>query len=283
MLELNLSLVIYKPNLKDLDKLFHSLSIQQDIKFKLYIWDNSPKKNDISHRTLDIDYRHGRENIGFGRGHNANFKRAIESEFFLVINPDIYFDDPLLFRKLINRMKSHPQVLLSSVRILNPDGSIQECHRLLPTFNDIFKRFVLGMLKIYKAEDHRYTLSHIDKTKTFICPNISGAFMLFVSNAFNELNGFDEGIFLYFEDIDISRRCYSLSLGTNTVFGELHVYHSWGRAGYKSFEIFKIHMLSVAYYFQKYGVFNDKFTWEANRQLKENVYPFEDRDYGAHS
>ena len=88
--------------------------------------------------------------------------------------------------------------------------------------------------------------------------------MVFRSELYKDVGGFDEGIFLYFEDIDLSRRCHFATNGKNLVFGELTAYHSWARAGYKSMEIFKIHMLSTAYYFQKYGVFRDEYAKSVN-------------------
>lgn len=263
MLDFSISLVTYNPNFDDLNKLFHSLSIQKDVSFEFLVWDNSPRRNDIKAQ-FPIDYKIGIENVGYGKGHNNNFKRARSSKFFLVINPDIYFDDPYFLKKIKDRMEASPEIGLSSVRLLNPDGSNQDMHRQLPYLKDIAKRFIFQKLKIYNPETHKYTLSHIDKTKDFICPSIGGSFMIFRTELYEKVGGFDEGIFLYFEDIDLSRRCHFETSEKNTVFGELTAYHAWGRAGYKNIEIFKIHMLSTAYYFQKYGVFNDKYADQIN-------------------
>lgn len=267
MLDLSISLVIYNPNYSDLKKLFDSIKLQTGVSFEVLVWDNSPNKSDMSFANIPLGYQKGVGNLGYGRGHNENFKRASNSKYFLVINPDIYFDDPHFFTKIIERMKADPQVGLSSVRLLNPDGTNQDMHRLLPNLSDIAKRFVYQKLKIYDPKKHKYTLMHVDKTKDFVCPSIGGSFMFFRSDVYRQLNGFDEEIFLYFEDIDISRRAHFETEGGNRVFGELTAYHAWGRAGYKSVEIFKIHMLSTAYYFQKYGVFRDRYTKKINDKL----------------
>jgi len=260
MLDLTISLCIYNPNHEDLKKLFHSISLQQGVSYEILVCDNSPNVSDLSYSPLKLDYKKSMINLGYGRAHNENLKRAHPSKYFLVINPDIYFDDPHFFKKILNRMESAPEIGLSSIRLLNPDGTTQDMHRLLPHLSDIAKRFIYQKLKIYNPQTHKYTLNHIDKTKDFICPSIGGSFMLFRTDLYKELNGFDEEIFLYFEDIDISRRAHFVTGGTNTVFGELTAYHAWGRAGYKNFEIFKVHILSTAYYFQKYGVFRDNYT-----------------------
>ena len=266
MLDLSISLVVYNPNFEDLNKLFHSLALQRDVTFEFLIWDNSSSKNSIQ-APFPVDYKIGFSNVGYGTGHNENFKRVSPSSLFLVINPDIYFDDPYLLKKIVDRMRAAPEIGLSSIRLLNPDGTNQDMHRLLPRLSDIAKRFIFQKLKIYDPKTHKYTLSHVDKTKDFVCPSVGGSFMVFKTDIYKELKGFDEGIFLYFEDIDLSRRCHFITGGTNKVFGELTAYHAWGRAGYKSFEIFKIHILSTAYYFQKFGVFRDHFCKMTNEKL----------------
>lgn len=267
MIELNISLVLYNSDEIELERLLSSLDKQTNIKFKLLIQDNSLQRRKLKLQySYEIDYRKSPRNIGFGKAHNANFERADQNVYFLVINPDVYFEDPLLLRKLIDKTGSNR---LSSVRILNPDGTIQEVHRLLPRFTDICRRFILNKLGIYYPYKHTYTLSHIDKTKAFICPNISGCFMLFAPGLYATVGGFDEGLFLYFEDIDLSRRCYYATNGNNIVFGDLVIYHTWKRQGYKSCEMFKIHVLSAAYYFQKYGIFRDRYSKVVNQQIEK--------------
>ena len=265
MLDFTISLILYNPNFLDLNKLFNSLALQANVSFELLIWDNSSQDHSKA-ISLSCNYRYFKssQNLGFGRGHNGNYKLAKPSKYFLVINPDIYFEDPRLLKKILERMEEKPEIGLSSVRLLNPDGSDQDVHRLLPRVRDIAKRFIYKNLRIYDSASHNYTLSHIDKKNEFICPSISGAFMVIRSQLYKSLNGFDDNIFLYFEDIDLSRRCHHVTNGTNTVFGDLTVFHTWGRGGYRSFELFKIHILSTSYYFQKYGIFSDEYSGLAN-------------------
>jgi GT2 family glycosyltransferase len=265
MLELNISLVLYNTKDEELTKLLSSLDRQKNIKFKLLIHDNSANATALSKYNFEIEYFKSFQNLGFGRAHNANFKKASQNAHFLVINPDVYFDDPLLLRKLVD--KSGPQTL-SSVRILNTNGTIQEVHRLLPRFADIVRRFFFNKLGIYYPYKYTYTLNHIDKTKDFECPCISGCFMLFSPGFYEEVGGFDEELFLYFEDVDLSRRCYYASGGKNIVHGELFIYHSWNRQGYKNFEMFKLHVLSAVYYFQKYGFIKDEYSKRVNMRLE---------------
>ena len=265
MVELNISLVLFHTKEQELLQLLSSLDQQREIKFKLYIHDNSSKSPKLVKYHFDIEVYNSHRNLGFGRAHNANFKRSEKGTPFLVINPDVYFDDPLLLRKLVD--KSRPQTL-SSVHILNPNGTTQEVHRLFPRFADIVRRFFYNKLGVYYPYKRTYTMGHIDKTQDFECPCISGCFMMFAPGLYEEVGGFDEELFLYFEDVDLSRRCYFLSEGKNTVHGELVIYHTWNRQGYKSIEMFKVHVLSAVYYFQKYGIFRDDYSKKVNMRLE---------------
>lgn len=269
MVQITISLVLYNCTDFELNTLLSSLDRQTSVSFNLLIFDNSPgpEKVKTGKRNFKIDYYKSPSNVGFGKGHNYNFLRSNYSPYFLVINPDIYFDDPLLLKKIFDRMNENLSIGLSSVRILNSDGSLQEVHRLLPRFSDICRRLIFNKLGIYNSDKHAYTLPQVDKTKDFQCPNIAGSFMMFRSDLYAELKGFDEQLFLYFEDIDLSRRFYFKTNGQNIVFGELIVFHTWKRQGYKSLEIFKIHVLSGVYYFQKYGIFRDEYSKTVNQSI----------------
>lgn len=268
MTKLNISLVLYNTKEDELARLLYSLEQQTRVDFKLLILDNSTHAvtfNKSGYR-YEIDYQKSFCNLGFGRAHNANFKRSDRGAYFLIINPDIYFDDPLLLNQFLLRST---KMSLTSVRILNPDGSTQEVHRLFPRFTDICRRFILKKLGVYSSNNHSYTLGHIDKTKDFVCPNISGCFMLFAPGLYEETGGFDEGLFLYFEDTDLSRRCFVATSGNNVVHGDLFVFHTWQGQGYKSIESFKLQVLSAAYYFQKYGIFRDEYSRVVNQEIEK--------------
>lgn len=272
MYKLTISLVLYNTCNDELERLLTSLDNQKDINFKLLVLDNSNHSRTLKTYGFEMEYTKSFRNLGFGKGHNENFKKSDPNSFFLVINPDVYFDDPLLLKKLTARAIESGPLSLSSVQILNTNGSDQNVHRLLPHFTDMCRRFVLNKLGVYSPYKHTYTLSHIDKTKKYKCPSISGCFMLFSPGLYSLTGGFDEGLFLYFEDVDLSRRCYLATNGNNFVHGDLSVFHTWKRQGYKNFEMFKVHVLSAVYYFQKYGIFRDNYSKTVNQEFEKLIH-----------
>ena len=125
---------------------------------------------------------------GFGANHNAAFKQA-RLDYFCVLNPDIDFDvDP--FPELISHLEQ-PLVGCAFPVQLDEDGQIQDYARKLPSPSALLLRY-LGLE---------------GKTKIVSQPDwVNGAFMLFPAKIFSQLKGFDEGYFMYCEDVDICLR-----------------------------------------------------------------------------
>jgi GT2 family glycosyltransferase len=126
-----------------------------------------------------------KNNVGYGSG--ANFaKSEISSKYFLLCNPDI---------ENIN------------------NNTIKNFYRIAES---LYPNFLsLGP---------SYDKTKINIKKTFKKKNkISGACMFFCSLSFDKLKGFDENIFLYFEEDDLCKRANKLKLFSyelNTVFVE---------------------------------------------------------------
>lgn len=129
---------------------------------------------------------------GFGANHNQAFDREQQSSkpasFFCVLNPDMeWIDDP--FPPLLSAVQS-PKAGCVYPRQIDSDGNVQDHRRTLPT---------------PRALVHRHLTTNstntINKTDW-----INAAFLVFPTNVFAELGGFDTGYFMYCEDVDISLR-----------------------------------------------------------------------------
>ena len=121
---------------------------------------------------------------GFGANHNAAFEYC-ETTWFLVLNPDIRFDSDVL-APLITQAARNSGLL--TPRILEPHKGEPEQHRALITPLEILMR----------------------KRKSYSRPStpdwIPGLFMLFRSEVYAQVSGFDERFFMYGEDFDICAR-----------------------------------------------------------------------------
>ncbi|MBY0383708.1 glycosyltransferase family 2 protein [bacterium] len=263
------SIVIYKPDLLLLQQTINSIANTQ-LKLKIVICDNSPTPLQPSalQSPHDIDYSFMNKNIGYGKGHNQNIdKYSAQANYFLILNPDIFFDGDLI-EQLLARMEKDSSIGLCIPKICHPGGDLQLINRRLPRPQDYLISFLSGKLgtDFFKTKTYnKYILKDLNKNKPFICPTISGCFMLFSNKAFTEMAGFDERYFLYLEDTDLSRRV-SQKYKT-VVFADLVAYHHWSRGAYRSPKLFFMFVFSLVRYFSKWGWF-----WDAHReQLNSQV------------
>jgi len=134
---------------------------------------------------------------GFGANHNQAFERC-GTEWFLVLNPDIRFDSDVLSPLLA---QAAPDAGLLTPRILEPGKTEPEPHRALLTPLEIVGRKKPGYVR------------------PAVPAWIPGLFMLFRSEAYRQVGGFDEKFFMYGEDFDICARTrlagWKLQVGEN--------------------------------------------------------------------
>lgn len=252
------SIVIYKHSYKDLEKTLNSL-INNSFIDKIIIVDNDISNWANKFINQKIEYIKSAGNIGFGSAHNiAINKYASKSKYFLICNPDIYFEQEQ-FNTFIDFVLNNKSGLYLP-KIIYPDGQNQYGARLLPSFFNLFSRRFSP--KIAKKLDNEYLLLKYNINKPIFAPYLSGCFMLFDSNALLDLCGFDERFFMYMEDIDISRRCAE-KYG-NLYFPNATVIHKHEQGSYKNNFLLNAHLKSAFQYFNKWGWLIDTYRTKQN-------------------
>jgi GT2 family glycosyltransferase len=126
-------------------------------------------------------------NEGYGRANNIGAREAT-SEFLLFVNPDVVMD-PGSVAELLNAARRYPEAGFFAPRIVEPSGRIffQPRSLLAP-----YLRNPKGELVLPDGEA--------------CAPFFSGACFLIKRDLFLHLGGFDEQIFLFYEDDDLCRR-----------------------------------------------------------------------------
>lgn len=171
---------------------------------------------------------------GFASNHNQAFAQAT-GQFFCVLNPDIrLFNNP--FPALLSCLKSN--VGVAAPLVLNESGSIEDSARYFPTPFRIMCKAFGGC----KGSD--YFISN-----GVIFPDwVAGMFMLFPSEIFKQMGGFDPRFFLYYEDVDLCARSrlqgYEVLLCPNA-----QVIHQAHRSSHRNFKYFKWHLTSMLRFF----------------------------------
>jgi GT2 family glycosyltransferase len=264
------SIVIYKNDLQLLQQAVKSFLESTSGSF-LYLIDNSPtdqlRKHFVHPR---IDYIFNNRNIGFGPGHNIALRKAIlgRAQFHIILNPDVYFEKEVV-TKLDNYMTGNPEVGMIMPKVLYPDGRLQPLCKLLPSPVTLFsRRFLKFNSNLLNRMNHWYEMHFTGYNTVMDVPFLSGCFMFLRMETIEKVGLFDENIFLYTEDTDLTRRIHK---HYRTVFyPEASIYHHHQRGSYKSLMIMAHHVFSAIRYFNKWGWFNDSERDKINQRILLN-------------
>lgn len=145
--------------------------------------------------------------LGFG----ANVNRGVAvttAELVCSVNPDA-IPQPGAIDELRRFLESQPRAGIGGPAMVYPDGTLQPSRRRFPTvLGTLVRRSPLRLLfDPYKLQRRHY---HLDER-----PNapveadwMLGGFLMLRRTMLDELDGFDEGFFLYGEDIDLCYRAW---------------------------------------------------------------------------
>ncbi|HYG00791.1 MAG TPA: glycosyltransferase family 2 protein [Chryseosolibacter sp.] len=270
--KLTASIVIYKNDPAILRQTVHSfLASTSDA--VLYLIDNSPasysRKQEYHHER--IVYIQNTKNVGFGPAHNIALKQALnaQSDYHLVLNPDIYFE-PHVVSDIQNFLDANPDIGLVMPKVLYPDGRLQPLCRLLPSPATLLsRRFLIFHKSLLNRINYRYEMHFTGYNKIMDVPFLSGCFMFLRVDALREVGLFDEKIFLYAEDIDLSRRIHQYY---RTIFyPEVSIFHYHEKASFRKIINLYHHVRSTIKYFNKWGWFNDEDRKEINARIMLRV------------
>jgi len=170
--------------------------------------------NDSPHDPLEDQLRHREgitfhrlpENRGFSAGVNAGFARS-QGDWVLVLNPDLIvcpgFID-LTCAAAIDVEHDHVEdrpIGVVGFQLRNRDGSRQLSTGLFPNI----AKMVLGLLRCRRSRKYEAT----DNASRQPVSWVTGSCLLVRRSCMEELRGFDEEFFLYYEDVDLCRRARS--------------------------------------------------------------------------
>lgn len=174
--------------------------------------------------------------LGFGANHNQAFCQA-SGQFFAVVNPDIRLDaNP--FPVLLACLSHEKTIGLVAPVVLSPAGQVEDSARKFPTpFKILCKAF-----GYCRGSDYHPT------SESILPEWIGGMFMLFRRSVFQQLGGFDERYFLYYEDVDL---CARLRLAGYRVMLSPHaqVVHHAQRSSHRHLRYLKWHLASMMRFF----------------------------------
>jgi N-acetylglucosaminyl-diphospho-decaprenol L-rhamnosyltransferase len=147
-------------------------------------------------------------NRGFAYGCNRGW-RVGEAPAVLFLNPDARID-PDSIRRLKEVLDQDPTVGLVAPRITDDSGSLEFSIRRFPRLRSTYARaFFLHRLFPNASWSDEVTRERSTYDSPHSVEWVSGACMLVRRSALQQLGGWDEGFFLYGEDVDLCRRLWT--------------------------------------------------------------------------
>lgn len=255
-MEVSASLVLYKNEPEMVRRAVMSL-LSTPIKISLSVIDNSPSPelskvfDDLGEFDVDYFYNNG-ENFGFGKAHNLALGRVKKYDYHLVMNPDIYFESNAIV-EMVKYLDNCLDIGLVAPQVYSSDREIQYLCKRYPTVFVLFaRRFIPKKFQfLFKKQLDLYEMRDTGYDKIMEPTLISGCFMLFRRAYLDEVGYFDDNIFMYFEDYDLSiRMAKKYKIG---YFPHAHIYHYWTRGAHNSTKLALIFIRSGIYFFNKHG------------------------------
>ena len=151
-------------------------------------------------------------NLGFAAGNNRGIDRlaGVSCPWVLLLNSDTIVH-PGALRRSLEVMQTDAKIGMMSCRLLNADGSTQNCTRPFPSpvrlmicafgLPWILPRW-FGWANVYDVPD-----AMLDQRRD--CDWIIGAYMFIRRAALDQVRGFDEDFFFYGEDIELCHRFHA--------------------------------------------------------------------------
>jgi len=136
----------------------------------------------------------GGGNRGFGAANNLG-ARSARGDILLFLNNDTIVRAPILPR-IEDYMAATPRCAVAGLRLVNPDGSLQNSSGADPR-----------IWSIWQTSRDGYLYSPRDPVRR---DWVSGAALAVRRDIFEKAGGFDEGYFMYYEDVDLCARVRGL-------------------------------------------------------------------------
>jgi GT2 family glycosyltransferase len=190
-------------------------------------------------------------NDGFGKGNNRGMKLA-KGDYILLLNPDTKVA-PENFQVMVDFMKAHPEIGMSSCKLIKASGEIDwASRRSEPNPKVAFYR-LSGLQYLFPKKFGAYNVldKHVDEATEVDA--IVGAYMMISRECYGKVGGFDEQFFMYGEDVDLCFRARAAGYKI-WYYPKTSCYHYKGQSSKKAskFALYHFHNAMWIYYNKHY-------------------------------
>ena len=255
---LSIIIVAYK-NWTVLNNTLLSIEKYNDLgeNLEVIVVDNSPENERIG-KYLPQDLKYTMKyiesnNRGFGAGNNDDEKIAA-GKYIGFINPDIVFIEPI-FRKVIEKFQSNEHVGMIGTKLLNKD-----------------RKWAFSFYYDYRASFfHKQSIKICNKFDLFHENKmyIAGADMFVRKDLFEKAGRFDENIFMYYEEPDLTRRLRKIDQSCEIIYlKDCSMIHLERQSSGSNDKMINEEIKSCIYYGRKYDLDYKKKVKEDLKYIK---------------
>lgn len=270
------SLLLVSYNSREL--LLENLAKHTQHPFEIIIVDNDSKDNTkeaVEKAFSNVIFIASPKNVGYGVANNIAAKHA-KGKYLVLLNVDAFIEEDAVL-EAIKVLETRPDVGLVGGMLVGLKGELQPSARQFPNFkNRLIQRSGLG-------DKYKKTVFFGSGETSWADPNVPQdvdwvptAFAVLTHKLYDEIGGFDEKLFLYYEDIDLCRKVKNRGLKV-LYWPLIRVIHIGGQSS-KSDKLLAFEVESALYYYKKHegywGVFKYLLAeggWQLVRYLKNSL------------
>ncbi len=223
----DISIIIVSYNTRDITQqciasIYQSLEgANNPFTVEIIVWDNNSHDGSVEmlqelahhHANLVIISHH--ENIGFGKANNRAVEHA-QGTYVLLLNSDTIIVDNAIKRLLLYYQEHEDTISFLGPKLLNKDLTDQ------PSAAPFYSLLIV-FAALYLRGDH-WGITRSSPHTVQKVGWISGACILTKKSIYTMLKGFDEEIFMYFEEVDLLYRAHKKGY-TTWVYPQARIVH----------------------------------------------------------
>lgn len=205
-----LTVIVVSWNVRQqLERCLESIAKSRQINVKAVVIDNASSDgsaDSVRQKFPEVELIANSNNRGFAAAVNQGIERSRGD--VILINPDLVLE-PNTLSVLEQALESHPKAGIAGPRIVYPDGRLQPSVRRFPTTRDLL--LTLSKLpNFFPGLTATYTGLNVDYHQAQIVDQVMGSCFLIRREALETIGKFDEGFYLWFEEVDFCRRAANL-------------------------------------------------------------------------
>ncbi len=208
-IHLDLSIIIVNWNVRDLLRRCLACIPQAAgaLTYEIIVVDNASTDGS---QTLADQFPHVRwiqnaENVGFTRANNQGIELA-RGRYLCFLNPDTE-PQPNALLNLARYLDSHPRVGIVGPQLRYPDGTLQPSRYRLPTLmTALMESTPIAWHWPHNPWSRRYHCEDVSPEQEHEADWLNGACLMVRGEVIEQVGAFDEGFFMYSEELDLCKR-----------------------------------------------------------------------------